>query len=264
VKVDLLRDAQRDGGWWLLVGGSEQSFVDATDPWHLEFEYVQMIAMIVAARYAEGEPVTALHLGGGLCTLPRWIAARQPGSRQTVIERSPEIARLAASIGVVAGTTVVIGDAVEVVAEQPSSRAELVVCDVYHGPETVTRVFTTDAITSIRRTLRPDGLYVCNLSDATPFALTKVVAATLRSLFDSVVMVAEPGVLRGRRSGNLVIAAADRPLPVEDLTRRAAAGPLRFRVVAARDLSKFIGAAAPAATETDLPLSGESTGRRLR
>jgi spermidine synthase len=264
VKIDLVRDAQRDGGWWLLVGGSEQSFVDASDPWHLEFEYVQMIASVVESRFADGEAITALHLGGGLCTLPRWIAARQPGSRQTVVERSPEIAQLATSIGAVPGTTVVIGDALDVVTEAPSARADLVVCDVYQGPETVTRVFTTDAVASIRRTLRADGLYVCNLSDATPFALTKVVAATLRSQYDSVLMLAEPAVLRGRRSGNLVIAAADRPLPAEAITRRAAASPLRFRVVAADDLANFVGPAAPAATEADLPRSGESTGRRLR
>ena len=33
---------------------------------------------------------------------------------------------------------------------------------------------------------------VCNLSDATPFALTQVVAATLRTVFSNVVLMAEP------------------------------------------------------------------------
>lgn len=261
--AELMRDAERENGWWLLVGGSEQSYVDVADPLHLEFEYVQMIAQLLETVFATDAPLTALHLGGGLCTVPRWVAARHPGSRQRVVERSAEIAKMAASLGAVAGARVVIKDALAVVTRTRRSSADLVICDVYDGPETVTDLFTLDATRSVRKVLRPDGLYICNLSDATPFALSQVVAATLRSVFASVVMLAEPPVLRGRRSGNLVIAAADRDIPLAGLSRRAAGGPVRFRVVANEDLTTFIGDAVAATSETDLPPSGESTGRRL-
>jgi hypothetical protein len=79
--VELMRDALRDDGWWLLVEGSEQSYVDTGDPLHLEFEYVQMIALILDACFSTDAPIAALHLGGGLCTVPRWLAARHPGVR---------------------------------------------------------------------------------------------------------------------------------------------------------------------------------------
>jgi spermidine synthase len=158
---------------------------------------------------------------------------------------------------------VVIDDALTVVSKARRSSADLVVCDVYDGPETVTEMFTVDAVRLVHTVLRPGGVYVCNLSDATPFALSQVVAATLRAEFASVVLLAEPQVLRGRRSGNLVLAASDRAIPRTELARRAAGGLVRFRVVADDDLTQFIGDATPAVLEADIPPSGESTGRSL-
>jgi hypothetical protein len=45
-----------------------------------------------------------------------------------------------------------------------------------------------------------------------------------------VCVIAEPRVLRGRRFGNLVVAAASRELPVAGLIRRVAAGPFPARL----------------------------------
>jgi spermidine synthase len=261
VKVELLADALRDDGWWLLVDGSEQSFVAVDDPLHLEFEYVQMIAHLVDAMI--DAPVTALHLGGGLCTVPRWLAARHPGSTQTVIEHSAQIAAMSASLGQPPGVTVVIDDAAMAVARARTVSADLVVCDIYEGPETVTSLFTAESLRQVQAILRRDGLLVVNLSDAAPFALTRVVVATLRTIFPSVVMLSEPPVLRGRRSGNLVLAATAREIPVADLTRRGAGGPVRVRVVADDDLTAFVADAEAASSIDQIPASGESTGRRL-
>jgi spermidine synthase len=263
LSIELMRDAKRENSWWLLVDGSEQSFVDTSDPLHLEFEYVQIIAQILETVFSTDAPVAALHLGGGLCTVPRWLAARHPGSRQRVVEHSAEIAKLSASLGAVARTAVVIEDALAVVSRGRRASADLVVCDVYDGPDTVTEMFTVDAASLVHNLLRRDGVYICNLSDATPFALSKVVAATLREVFGSVVLLAEPPVLRGRRSGNLVLTATNREIPLAELSRRAAGAPVRFRVVADDDLTDFIGDAEPATVESEIPPSGESTGRRV-
>jgi spermidine synthase len=239
-----------------LVGGSEQSFVDTAHPEHLEFEYVQMVAEVVESCFEEGVPLAALHLGGGLCTVPRWLAHRNPGSTQHVAEHSAEIAGLYASLGEPSGVTVDITDALSMLQATKKHSVDLLVCDVYDGPDTVTDLFTLDALGTARSKLRRDGVYVCNLSDATPFALSKVVAAGVRETFASVVLLAEPPVFRGRRSGNLVIAGSDRELPVEQITRRAAGGVVRARVLAGDALNDFIGDAEPAAH--DLPMSGET------
>jgi spermidine synthase len=256
--IELLPDADREGGWWLLVDGSEQSYVDLSEPLHLEFEYVQMIAHVLDIAFPSSAPLRALHLGGGLCTVPRWLAARHPGSRQVVAEHNQRIARLAQRLGLPPGVQIVVDDAVEVLRRTRASGIDVVVSDLYDGPSTVTSLFTVDGVAALRRVLRADGVLVCNLSDAAPFALSRVVAATVGAGFASQVLLAEPPVLRGRRSGNLVLAASDRELAQEELVRRATAGPVRARVVAGDDLDAFIDAAAPATEQASLPASGES------
>jgi spermidine synthase len=140
---------------------------------------------------------------------------------------------------------------------------DLIVCDLYDGPETVRGLFTLDALQRARQVLKPDGLYVSNLSDATPFALSRVVTATLRAVFRDVVLLAEPPVLRGRRSGNIVLAATDGEIRLDDLTRRASSGLVRARVVAGDDLTDFVADAAPALGLDQLPASGESGNRHF-
>jgi spermidine synthase len=261
--VELLRDSERETGWWLMVGGSEQSFIDTADPLHLEFEYVQIIADVVSAMFEAQQPLTVLHLGGGLCTLPRWVAARHPGSSQRIAEHSKEIAGLAKSLGTPSGARIVLKDAAVVLARERRRSADLIVCDLYDGPETVRSLFTTDALRRAEEILTTGGLYVCNLSDAAPFSLSRVVAATLREVFKDVVLLAEPAVLRGRRSGNIILAATDAAIPLEDLTRRASSGVVRARVVAGDDLAEFAGEAAPARAVEQLPASGESGNRHF-
>ncbi|HWC34639.1 MAG TPA: fused MFS/spermidine synthase [Mycobacteriales bacterium] len=264
MKFELLRDAERPAGWWLLVGGSEQSFVDIDDPSHLEFEYVQMMGDVIETMFPDDLPLRAFHLGGGLCTVPRWLADRYPGSRQRVVEADPEVARIAQSLGPMPRVTVVVGDALRAVERAKPASVDLLVSDVYVGPETVMSVYPQPALVAARTALRPNGLYLCNLSDAAPFALAKTVAGMLRGLYDDVALLAEPAVLRGRRSGNIVLAATDGGLDLAKLARRGAGGPLRIRLVAGDELDAFIGDAEGADDETALPRSGESAVRRLR
>lgn len=263
--VELMQDLDRPRGYWLVVDASEQSFVDLDDPTYLEFEYVQMMAYVIETAFPDDRPLAAFHLGGGLCTVPRWLAATHPGGQQQIVENSPEIAAMARSLGDLDRVgELVIDDALVRLEALGSGAVDLVVCDIYEGPETVTSGFTHDAIASAHASLRAGGWYVANLSDAAPLSLSRTVAATVREVFGSVVLLAEPAVLRGRRSGNIIVGATDGQIAIEELTRRAASGPLRARVLAEGQLTKFIGTAAPAYDAADLPESGESVGRPFR
>jgi spermidine synthase len=257
-RTELLADAEADNGWWLVVGGSEQSYVDLNNPAHLEFEYVQLISYVIDEMFGTDLPIDALHLGGGLCTIPRWLEACHPGSKQRVAEASEEIAMLARSIGSLARIDLRVEDAMVPLKAARKSSLDLIVSDVYDGPETVRSVYPRDVLESARAKLRPDGLYICNISDAAPFAMAKVVAATIREVFETVALLVEPGVLRGRRTGNVVIAGTDGELDIDAVTRSAAAGVTRARVMADEDLEAFIGDATAATAEEEIPASGES------
>jgi hypothetical protein len=86
---------------------------------------------------------------------------------------------------------------------------------------------------------------VINVADGPPLAHARAQVATVCSVFPTVVMIAEPGVLRGRRTGNLVLVAGDGPLPAEGLIRRAAADPFPARVVTGAELARFTAGASP-------------------
>jgi hypothetical protein len=57
-------------------------------------------------------------------------------------------------------------------------------------------------------------------------------------------MIAEAGVLRGRRRGNLVIFGSDQPLPEAALARAVAGDPFPARLVTGEDLRRFASGAA--------------------
>ena len=64
-------------------------------------------------------------------------------------------------------------------------------------------------------------------------------------MFRHACLIADAAVLRGRRFGNLVLAAADHALPVAELTRRVAGDPFPARLVHGEELARFAAGAKP-------------------
>ena len=257
---ELLRDLDRDSGWTLMVGGAEQSYVDVEDATHLEFEYMQHIALVVDEVLGD-RPLSALHLGGGACTLPRWVAATRSGSTQLVAEASAEILAAVRPLGPVPGCRVVHDDAIGVLVQDPDVGRDLVVWDLYEGPRVVTSTLTLNVIAQMRRVLRPHGIAVLNVSDVMPFDVVRPVVAAMRVVFDDVALLAEPGTLRGRRSGNCVLIGSTALLPATALRRAGAAAPVRARVLAGPSLTDFVGDAVPPTADRPVPEPDEVSGR---
>lgn len=259
-RVELLRDLDRPTGRVLLVDGVEQSYVD-DDPTHLEFEYMQHMALVLDLVAARPEPVRAVHLGGGALTMPRWLAATRPGAPQVVIESATEVLDVVRVLGPVA-CELIVDNAVRAVEHLPPASADVVIWDLYDGPRAVVAGLTLEAIRGMRRLLDDGGVVLLNLSDMTPFEVVRPVLAALRTCFDDVVMLAEPSTLRGRRSGNCVlVGAVDRVLPHAALARAGAAAPVRATVLAGAKLAGFVGDAAPATVAAPLPLPDPRRGR---
>ena len=84
-------DPYQDGAFILDVDGTPQSHVFIDEPDELFFEYVRRIGHVIDIVAPEGAPITAVHLGGGGLTLPRFVEATRPGSRQQVIELEQDL-----------------------------------------------------------------------------------------------------------------------------------------------------------------------------
>lgn len=248
-RLELTVDPARPGGRTLLAGGVEQSYVDVTDPTYLHFEYVRRMAAAVDLAAPAGVPLEVLHLGGGALTLPRYVAATRPGSVQVVVERDPAVVDLVARDlpPPPAGVEIQVADARDAVTAAPADRYDLVLADVYRAARMPPQVATLAFATEVARVLRPDGIYVVNVTDLPPLVGTRVQAATLRAVFADVCVVADRRMLRARRYGNMVLAAARCPhrLPVARLLTRARRDPLPGGVLHGPGLDTFIGGARP-------------------
>jgi hypothetical protein len=160
------------------------------------------------------------------------------------------------------GAITVAADVLEVLPRLDDAAFDLAVWDLYDGPRAVTAALDLASMTQLLRAVRSGGFALLNVSDAVPFDVVRPVAAALRLIADDVVVLAEPSTLRGRRSGNCVLVARlGSPLPVEEIARVAAAAPVRARVVAGDDLTRFVGAAEPGTPATPLPQPSEARGR---
>ncbi|AXG76706.1 spermidine synthase [Streptomyces paludis] len=244
----LLPDVDRERAWLLTVDGAPQSYVDLDEPAHLEFEYVRRLAHVVDLAAGAGEPLTVLHLGGGGCTLPRYTAATRPGSAQDVVEADAALRALVAELLPIpeeTGIAVHTADARRWLEAAPDRSVDVLIGDVFGGSRVPAHLTTVEYARQTARVLRPGGVYAANLADGAPFAFLRSQLATFAAVFAELALVAEPGVLRGRRFGNAVLLASQTPFDTAALARRTAADAFPARVEHGAALRRFTGDAAP-------------------
>ncbi|MFJ6851143.1 spermidine synthase [Streptomyces sp. NPDC091271] len=244
----LLPDVDRDRAWLLTVDGAPQSYVDLDEPEHLEFEYVRRLGHVVDRAGAPGTPLDAVHLGGGALTLPRYVAATRPGSRQDVAEADRglvDLVREHLPLPRGAGVTVHGTDARSWLEEAPEDSADLLIADVFGGSRVPAHLTSVEYARAAGRVLREDGVYAANLADSAPFTFLRSQLANFAEVFDEIALIAEPAVLRGRRFGNAVLLASRAPIDIAPLTRLCAADAFPARVEYGAALTRFMRGAKP-------------------
>ncbi|WP_149830353.1 spermidine synthase [Streptomyces tailanensis] len=246
--AELVPDRERARAWTLLVDGAPQSHVDLDDPAYLSFEYQRRLGHVIDLVAPPGRAVHAVHLGGGAFTLARYVAATRPRSTQQVVERDAALVQLVRRelpLDPNVRIRVRSVDAREGLAKVPDGWADLVIADVFSAARTPAHLTSTEFLTEVRRVVKPGGCYAANLADGPPLAHLRGQIATAAAVFPELALVADPTVLRGKRFGNAVLVASDQPLPVAELTRRAASDPHPARVEHGKPLTDFTGGALP-------------------
>ncbi|MHB9863226.1 spermidine synthase [Streptomyces sp. YIM S03343] len=254
--VKLMPDIDRERAWLLTVDGAPQSYVDLDAPEHLEFEYARRLGHVLDGLAEPGRALDVLHLGGGALTLPRYVAVTRPGSRQDVVDADRGLLELVAEhlpLPDGAGIALHPADARAWLEAAPDDCADVVVADVFGGSRVPAHLTTLSYAREAERVLRADGVYLANLADGAPFAFLRSQLATFGAVFGELALIAEPGVLRGRRFGNAVLVAAHRPLDLGVLARRTAADAFPARVEHGDRLQEFIAGARPVTDEDAVP-----------
>jgi len=255
--AELTGDPDRPRAWTLLVDGTPQSHVDLDDPLYLEFEYMRRLGHIVDLAAPAGEPLRVLHLGAGGLTLARYVAATRPGSGQLAVEADAALAELVrrrlpldqrgrrASGSRAGRVRVRVGDARAVLEQVPAGSFQVVIADLFAGARTPAHLTSAEFTAAVARALTPAGIYAANVGDGPPLAHARARVATVCSVLPQACLIADAAVLRGRRFGNLVVAAARQGLPVDGLTRRVAGDPFPGRLVHGGELDRFTAGAKP-------------------
>lgn len=246
-------DRHRPGSFTLVVDGTPQSHVDLEDPTHLAFEYIRRIGHVI--DLLPPGPITALHLGAGALTLPRYVAATRPGSRQQVIELERDLIDLVRAklpLPRAASIRVRYGDAREALHQLPNGlrqAADLIVVDVFSGARTPPHVTSVEFYQAAAAFLSPTGVIAINVADGAGLAFARSQVSTLGAVLPSLAAVADTGMLKGRRFGNIVLLGSPGELPIDAMPRLFASDPLPSKVVHGDELVAF-AAGAPIVTDT--------------
>lgn len=252
----LMPDVDRKRAWLLTVDGAPQSYVDLDEPGHLEFEYARRLGHVLDTVAEPGSPLDVLHLGGGALTLPRYLAATRPGSRQDVVEVDRALLELVVEhlpLPDGAAITLHTADARTWLEAAPSDAADVLVADVFGGSRVPAHLTSVAYAREAARVLRDGGVYLANLADAAPFVFLRSQLATFATEFEELALIAEPAVLRGRRFGNAVLVAAHHPLDTAALARLTAADAFPARVEYGPGIGAFIAGARPVRDEDAVP-----------
>ena len=242
-------DPYQDGAYILDIDGTPQSHVFIDDPSELFFEYIRRIGHVLDQVGEPGAPITAVHLGGGALTLPRYIEATRPGSRQQVIELEQDLidfVREHLPLQKNANIRIRYGDAREVLGKLPGGlhgNVDVVIVDVFSGARTPAHVTSVEFYTEAAKLLAPSGVLIVNVADGPGLAFARGQAATLNAVLPHVIALAETQVLKGRRFGNVVLVGTQDAAIGHWLPRLLAGGPHPAKAVEGAEMKQFIGSA---------------------
>ena len=215
----VVADPERDTGRVLVLDTLRHSYVDLADPTYLEFAYVRAIAAVTDATAPAGAPLSALHLGGGGATVPRYLAAVRPGTESLVIEVDPgvvEMDREQLGLAETDGLRVEVADARVGLGQEPAGGRDLVVGDAFGGLSVPWQLTTVEALRLVDRALADDGVYVANLIDHPPLDFVRAELATLRAVFPHVALLAQDSTWQIASPDEVAAVAGDARVLTDD------------------------------------------------
>lgn len=239
------------GGVTVMRDGHPQSHVVPNEPTQIEFEYVQHFALLIDALAPPAPaPLGVTHIGGAGLTLARYVEATRPGSPQIVLEPDEQLTEaVRRELPLPRGHRIRVRgvDGAVGLAALKDESADVIVLDAFAEGRVPSDLVSTTAAADMARVLKPTGVLLANLSDEPGFAWTGRAIATFAHVLPHTLLVAAQEVLKGRRFGNVVLAASrsDATIDTAAVRRAAARAVFPTGVRDGRELESLLRGAAP-------------------
>lgn len=244
----------------LILDHLVHSFVVLEDPTHLEYPYEKIYAEMAKYISPEGRPISAMFIGGGGYTFPRYLESLYPGSRLDVVEIDPGVTQVAYQwLGLPLTSTIrsFNEDARQFVTrESPREQYNLVLGDAFNDLSVPYHLTTLEFSQRVSQFLQPDGLYLINVIDSYgKGSFLKAFTNTLTKVFPYVYVTA-PGYGWEWSSSTFVIVASKRPIDQSGFARQIAPPGQEpvTKFLAADALSAYLAQGAVTLTDDYVPV----------
>jgi len=238
-------DPGRPTGRLLVLDRGHNSYVDLTDPTHIEFRYLRVMIDLIDTELAPG-PLDVVSIGGGGFTLPGYLDATRPGTEHLVLEIDAGLLDIGRrDLGFGDEAEVVIDDAGRSIDLVPQRSVDVVVGDAFTGLTVPWHLTTVEFVEKVADRLVPGGIYTVNVIDRAELRFARAEAATLAVVFEHVALFAPPGYLAGTQGGNFVLAGSDEPIDVDRVEETITSRGGVEQGVTGDDLARFIDRSRP-------------------
>jgi spermidine synthase len=208
----------------LILDRLVHSYSSLDDPTNLVYGYERVYAEAAAYQAQRHKPLSALFIGGGGYTFPRYLEALYPDSLLHVIEIDPGVTQVAYDLlGLRQDGRVVTynEDARMFMAEEARQKYDLIMGDAFNDYSVPYHLTTREFNDRVRDWLSDDGLYMINLIDGPRRDFLRATINTLQQTFRHVYVV--PAVRAWRESPRITFVLIGTQSPL-NLTAFGTAG----------------------------------------
>jgi len=154
----------------LVLDHLVHSYTDLNDPFHLEYEYIQIYEEVVRWQSEKRNLFKALFIGGGGYTFPRFIEAKYPKAEIDVVEIDPEITKVVHQyLGIPKDSRIHSFNEDGrwfVMNCKEKGRYDFIFGDAFNDLSIPYHLTTKEFANQLKALLKPDGLLLANVIDS--------------------------------------------------------------------------------------------------
>lgn len=222
----------------LVLDRLVHSYSDLEDPTHLVYGYERTYAEVIRPMLPQRPDLSALFIGGGGYTFPRYLEALLPDSRLVVAEIDPGVTEVAhALLGLPRDTrteTHNLDARILLANHDMGERFDLVFGDAFNDYSVPFHLTTLEFDRLVADLLRDDGMYLVNIIDGGRHGhFLRAYVRTLHQAFPHVAVIPSGAAWQESMRTTFVIVASKQPVDLSHL-------PASEQPIAQEELEEYL------------------------